>query len=79
MSYRRAKFVLNSELAQIAHALTESDDESEFDDDIADPSYQLDKKAKREASDSDELTETNQEIGKSLPFIIFLNGVFIFI
>lgn len=79
MSHRRGKVLLNSELEQIANALAESDDESVCDDDIADPSYQLDKNANREASDSDELTEINQEIGKSLPFITFLNGVFSFI
>ena len=79
MSHRRGKVVLNSKLEHTDNALAESDDESVCDDDIADPSYQLDKNVNREASDSDELMEINQEIDKSLPFIIFFNGVFSFI
>ena len=54
MSLRPGRILTDFELKQLADVLAESDDNSVFDDNIANFSYQLDKNAENcEASDAD--------------------------
>ena len=73
MSHRPGRILTSIELSQLAHALTDSDDDSVYDDDIADLSYQLDKKVNYEESDSDNSAEVSLENSKFPLCFFFLS------